>query len=135
MTMVLLMLTAIAGNFLAGAIARVLGYRRAIALMCVAYCLSMVWTYHAPRGPWNQFWWLSAVGVSQGVFALFTMYLPPLFPTLLRTTGAGFCYNIGRLAAAAGTVLFGRLADAGDCRLAQSMQRCSSFRLLWWHCC
>ncbi len=118
MTMVLLMLTAIAGNFLAGAIARVLGYRRAIALMCVAYCLSMVWTYHAPRGPWNQFWWLSAVGVSQGVFALFTMYLPPLCPTLLRTTGAGFCYNIGRLAAAAGTVLFGRLADAGDCRLA-----------------
>ena len=27
--------------------------------------------------------------LSQGLFALFTMYLPPLFPTLLRTTGAG----------------------------------------------
>ena len=26
------------------------------------------------------------------------------FPTLLRTTGAGFCYNIGRIAAAVGTV-------------------------------
>ena len=35
--------------------------------------------------------WLLAIGVCQGVFALFTMYLPPLFPTLLRTTGAGFC--------------------------------------------
>ena len=47
------------------------------------------------------------VGFFSGVFGLFTMYLPPLFPTLLRTTGAGFCYNIGRIAAAFGTVFFG----------------------------
>jgi MFS family permease len=53
-----------------------------------------------------------------GAFGLFTMYLPPLFPTLLRTTGAGFCYNIGRLAAAAGSVVFGWLAPVGDFRLA-----------------
>jgi hypothetical protein len=52
------------------------------------------------------------------VFGLFTMYLPPLFPTLLRTTGAGFCYNIGRVAAAAGTVVFGLYAQVGDFRLA-----------------
>ncbi len=41
------------------------------------------------------------------MFGLFTMCLPPLFPVLLRTTGAGFCYNIGRIIAAAGTVFFG----------------------------
>jgi hypothetical protein len=35
------------------------------------------------------------------------MCLPPLFPVLLRTTGSGFCYNIGRIVAAAGTVFFG----------------------------
>jgi hypothetical protein len=52
------------------------------------------------------------------VFGLFTMYMPPLFPTLLRTTGAGFCYNIGRLVAAFGTVLFGWFAPVGDFRLA-----------------
>jgi hypothetical protein len=46
------------------------------------------------------------------------MYLPPLFPTLLRTTGAGFSYNIGRLAAAFGTVYFGTFGQAGDYRLA-----------------
>jgi hypothetical protein len=62
--------------------------------------------------------WLLAIGVCQGVFALFTMYLPPLFPTLLRTTGAGFSYNIGRLAAAFGTVFFGTFGKAGDYRLA-----------------
>jgi hypothetical protein len=42
------------------------------------------------------------------------MCLPPLFPTLLRTTGAGFCYNIGRIFAAAGTVVFGLFAQVGS---------------------
>jgi uncharacterized membrane protein YedE/YeeE len=46
------------------------------------------------------------------------MYMPPLFPTLLRTTGAGFCYNIGRIAAAAGTVFFGLFAQVGSFRFA-----------------
>jgi hypothetical protein len=46
------------------------------------------------------------------------MYMPPLFPTLLRTTGAGFCYNFGRIAAAAGTVVFGLFAPVGDFRHA-----------------
>ena len=44
------------------------------------------------------------------------MYLPPLFPTLLRTTGAGFCYNIGRITAAFGTVYFGLYSKGGDHR-------------------
>ena len=46
------------------------------------------------------------------------MYLPPLFPTLLRTTGAGFCYNIGRITAAFGTVFFGLFSKVGDHRIA-----------------
>jgi hypothetical protein len=48
------------------------------------------------------------------VFGLFTMALPPLFPTLLRTTGAGFSYNIGRVFAAAGPVFFGIFAKPSD---------------------
>ena len=36
-----------------------------------------------------------------GVFGSFTYYLPELFPTRLRGTGAGFCYNVGRFIAAA----------------------------------
>jgi hypothetical protein len=59
-----------------------------------------------------------AAGCCSGYFALFTMYLPPLFPTLLRTTGAGFSYNIGRIAAAAGTVFFGLVSPLGDQRIA-----------------
>ena len=62
-------------------------------------------------------WWLPLIGFCQGAFALFTMYLPPLFPTLLRTTGAGFSYNIGRIVAAGGTIFFGLFSQVGDYRL------------------
>ncbi|MBC7529923.1 MAG: MFS transporter [Chthonomonadaceae bacterium] len=40
-----------------------------------------------------------------GVFGSFTYYLPELFPTRLRGTGAGFCYNVGRVITAAGPLL------------------------------
>ena len=109
--------TSIAGNFLAAALALRLRYRWAIAILCVAYFASMFVTYSTPHDH-NSLWLgFASIGICQGVFALFTMYLPPLFPTLLRTTGAGFCYNFGRIAAGVGTVLFGVFA-VGDTRLA-----------------
>src|SRR5262245_44525526 len=111
---VILMLSSIAGNFLAAAIARRLGYKRTIALMALAYFLTMTYAYGQPRSL-NALWLCFPIlGACSGYFALFTMYLPPLFPTLLRTTGAGFSYNIGRIAAAVGTVVFGLLGDIGD---------------------
>jgi hypothetical protein len=101
-------------------LARLVTYRRAIALICLAYFLSLSATYGVPRGHANVGLWcgFAAIGLCQGVFALFTMYLPPLFPTLLRTTGAGFCYNFGRIAAGVGTVVFGLFSHVGDHRLA-----------------
>ena len=76
----------------------------------------MLVTYGVPR-EYDQLWWgLAVIGVCQGVFALFTMYLPPLFPTLLRTTGAGFCFNFGRIAAGIGTVFFGLTSSTRSSR-------------------
>jgi hypothetical protein len=46
------------------------------------------------------------------------MCLPPLFPVLLRTTGAGFCYNFGRIVSAAGVVFFGLFTSVSDVRSA-----------------
>ncbi|MEA2690822.1 MAG: hypothetical protein QOJ16_209 [Acidobacteriota bacterium] len=48
-----------------------------------------------------------------GVLGSFTYYLPELFPTRLRGTGSGFCYNIGRVLAAAGPLLVGSIAARG----------------------
>jgi MFS family permease len=118
MAMILLMVSSVAGNFIAAAIAKVLGYRRTIAWMFLGYFACMFASYYVERSHESLFLWLIALGASAGVFGLFTMYLPPLFPTLLRTTGAGFCYNIGRIAAAGGTVFFGLFNRLGDCRLA-----------------
>jgi MFS family permease len=114
----LVTLTSIAGNFIAALLARWLRYRKAIALLCLAYFLSMLATYTFPIAH-NRLWiGLAIIGLCQGLFALFTMYMPPLFPTLLRTSGAGFCYNMGRIAAGVGTVVFGLFTTVGDYRVA-----------------
>ena len=115
--MYLIMVASIVGNFFAAWIARFIGYRRTIAFMCLGYFVAMLGTYSSARDHSSLLYWLIAPGFFQGLFALFTMYLPPLFPTLLRTTGAGFCYNIGRIVAAAGTVFFGLFTNVGDYRL------------------
>ena len=115
----LVIASSIAGNFLCGGLSRLLGYRAAIATVFLAYFCTMFGAYYVPRDQHSLLFWFPAIGLCQGVFALFTMYLPPLFPTLLRTTGAGFCYNIGRVVAAFGTIFFGLFAkvDTGDYRL------------------
>ena len=114
----LVMFGSIIGNFLGGWLAMRWGYRRAITGMLAAYFVTMsitywfTWSYDALRV------WLLLIGICQGVFGLFTMCLPPLFPTLLRTTGAGFCYNIGRIFAAAGTIFFGLFNKVNDYKTA-----------------
>jgi MFS family permease len=114
----LVMVASIVGNFLAAILALVIGYRRSIALLCLAYGLAMIGVYIVPRSHTTLLVLLPLMGATSGLFALFTMYLPPLFPVLLRTTGAGFCYNIGRIAAAVGTVVFGLFSKVGDYRIA-----------------
>jgi MFS family permease len=116
--MYLIIGASIAGNFLCGALARRIGYRTAIGTAFLGYFLALGAAYAVPRDPMQLLAWFPVIGLCQGVFALFTMYLPGLFPTLLRTTGAGFCFNIGRLAAAGGTVFFGVFSQVGDHRAA-----------------
>lgn len=110
---------AIAGNFAGGWLAKRIGNRRAIVFMFAGLGAAIVGAFAVPRGFAALAWfWCPLAGFFSGVFGLFTMYLPPLFPTLLRTTGAGFCYNIGRIAAAVASLVFGWLAPVGDFRRA-----------------
>ena len=110
---------AIVGNFFSGYLSTLIGNRKAIMVMFVGMFLAIAGGFAVPRTFAELAWfWLPMVGFFSGVFGLFTMYLPPLFPTLLRTSGAGFCYNIGRVAAAAASLIFGWLAPVGDYRVA-----------------
>jgi cyanate permease len=53
---------------------------------------------------------LPALGFfTNGIFSGFPVYLPELYPTHMRATGAGFCFNAGRVLAASGPFLTGYL--------------------------
>jgi MFS family permease len=44
-----------------------------------------------------------------GGFGVFAVYLPELFPTEVRATGQGFCFNFARIITGVGTVTTGLL--------------------------
>ena len=46
---------------------------------------------------------------NNGIFSGFPIYLPELYPTRLRATGAGFCFNAGRVLASTSPFLTGWL--------------------------
>jgi len=116
-----IMFGSIIGNFIAGALAKFMGYRRTIFGMFLAYFACMFVTFQGNWGWETTKVCFFVIGACQGVFGLFTMCLPPLFPVLLRTTGAGFCYNIGRIIAAGGTVFFGVYQTIPDVRGAMML--------------
>jgi MFS family permease len=99
------------GSFAAIAMSRVLGRRP----MFVAYFLYSATLLFATFGldlePATRLTMLFFVGAGvYGVFGTFPFYLPELFPARLRATGAGFCYNIGRLIAAGGPLFVGMVS-------------------------
>lgn len=58
---------------------------------------------------------------AHGYFSVFGALLAELFPTSIRATGQGFCYNIGRMFSAMSPYLIGRAAEQGGLGLALSI--------------
>ncbi|WP_395746790.1 MFS transporter [Prosthecobacter sp.] len=48
-------------------------------------------------------------GITASFYGFFPLYFPELFPTSVRATGQGFCFNFGRLIAAVGALQLGNL--------------------------
>ncbi len=46
---------------------------------------------------------------TNGIFALYTIWLPEMFPTSQRGLGSGFCFSLGRLLGAVGPTIVGTL--------------------------
>jgi MFS family permease len=56
-------------------------------------------------------WTLPILGFfTNGVFALYTMWLPEMFPTTQRALGSGFAFSFGRLLGAVGPTVIGIIA-------------------------
>ena len=61
---------------------------------------------------WQIFVLIPIMGFCQlALFGGYSIYFPELFPTRLRSTGISFCYNVGRLVAAAGPLTLGLLTS------------------------
>lgn len=88
----------LAGTLLTIPAALYLGRRPMFALYFALSAGSIWVTYALPLSPNVRMFAMGLTGVSVfGVFGAFSFYLPELFPTRLRGTGAGFCYNFGRI--------------------------------------
>jgi MFS family permease len=110
------------GTLLTVPIAKRLGRRPMYALYFVSAAVSVMAAYGLPLPHETRLYMYFFIGLTVfGVFGSFTYYLPELFPTRLRGTGAGFCYNAGRVIAAAGPFLVGGVASRGADALATAL--------------
>jgi MFS family permease len=115
------------GTLLTIPAAKVMGRRRMFAIYYFLSGLAVLATFGLDLPPETRLYMYFFIGVTVfGVFGSFTYYLPELFPTRLRGTGAGFCYNVGRIIAAAGPFLVGTIAARGADALT------SAISVLFW---
>ncbi len=102
------------GTLLTIPVAKQLGRRAMFAMYYAVAAVALFVAFGFDLAPATRLYMYFFIGLSVfGIFGSFTFYLPELFPTRLRATGAGFCYNIGRVVAAAGPFIVGAVASAG----------------------
>ena len=115
------------GTLLTIPAAKYLGRKPMFAVYFLLSAGALLATFGLDLPPETRLYMYFPIGLTVfGVFGSFTYYLPELFPTRLRATGAGFCYNIGRIFAAAGPFLVGYIASKGVNGLE------SALSLLFW---
>jgi MFS family permease len=101
---ILNMLGAGVGMWLFTKMAAATGRRTAFFVGFAAALVITFGVYWKMNSPIDAYWMMPLMGAAQlSVFAGFSIYLPELFPSRMRSTGTSFCYNLGRFAAAGGS--------------------------------
>ncbi len=98
-----------AGYQIFGWVADRIGQRRAL-LCCFIGGTLLLPLYAAAREPTLLFWLGPLLGVFFAFTGAFGAYFPALYPTRLRSLGAGFCFDVGRGIAALAPYALGSLA-------------------------
>jgi MFS family permease len=102
------------GTLLTVPIAKFFGRRTMFGIYFAGSAMAILATFGLNLHPETVLRMYFLIGLTVfGVFGSFTYYLPELFPTRLRGTGAGLSYNIGRVIAAAGPFIVGSIAAKG----------------------
>jgi len=110
------------GTLLTIPAAKLLGRRQMFAIYFAGAAAAVLAAFGLDLAPETRLAMYFPIGLTIfGVFGSFTYYLPELFPTRLRGTGAGFCYNVGRIIAAGGTALVGGIAARGANSLTSAL--------------
>jgi len=82
------------------------GRRPAFGLCFFGAFVATALIFQLLRQPSHVFWMLPILGFwTLAPFGGYAIYFPELYPTRLRSSGVGFCYNVGRIITAA--ALFG----------------------------
>jgi MFS family permease len=89
-----------------------IGRKPAFAISFVLAAVATAATFWFLESFWQIFVLIPIMGFCQlALFGGYAIYFPELFPTRLRSTGTSFCYNVGRLVAAAGPLTLGLLTS------------------------
>lgn len=102
---------AIVGAFIAPLIGAHIGRRLSYFLLCLlslGLCAVLFRTV-STFGPAFLVWAFAVSGATASFYGWFPLYFPELFPTHVRATAQGLCYNAGRILAAAGALTQGQL--------------------------
>jgi len=107
------------GLVLFGTISNFLGRRGAFVLYHTVAFVMVLLLFQVLLARGAGVFWLSLTLPVFGFFTLgmhagYAVYFPELYPTRLRGTGAGFCFNMGRLATAAAFLIFGTMAISAE---------------------
>ncbi len=75
--------------------------------MALSIWISFGWAYYVPGGPGLFIATLFMLGFFGGNFALYSLWLPEQYPTLMRATAFAFATSFGRFIGAGANFLIG----------------------------
>jgi len=91
----------------------IVGRRPAFAVSFVVGLVTVIGVFGFMTQPSHVWWMAPLLGFATlMVFGGYSIYFPELFPTRLRATGTGFCYNVARYLSASAPFMLGMLATA-----------------------
>jgi MFS family permease len=112
-TMMILAVCGLAGSIMSGLIVNAIGLRKTM-MMCFVMCFIGVFVVFKLNTSVSLATFIEMgimgvfFGISQGALAV---YIPQLFPTVVRASATGFCYNIGRVFTASVVFFIGALVS------------------------
>ena len=106
-------------------VATLVSRRMAFLIFLILSMAATIFVFNSLNSASDAYWMLPMMGFAQlSLFAGYSIYFPELFPTRLRGTGVGFCYNTVRYLAAPAPILLAYLSTTLSFREGASLMAC-----------